>query len=401
MDIDIIGSSLANRLTEFRNFPYNINVAVTGQSFLSLLTKPYPVDMKHINTTDITEISTAHRDLNKTHYEALKSSHAEVLMIDLLSELSDLVVYDNSYFNARSFDLIDDHIDYTPVSKIEQFRQLKNHLDHIINVTKHYEQVILIDALPNNSHDDFIQGLFDLLVDKIENKLILTVKNDSVADIFNAPLEVYDQIIIQLRKFNSDNYDNQLLFDEKLENDTISVYMNYLGQRDYLYELYKDGQAFKKSHQTSSRYSQFKLTEPGKYRIRVTAVDTDVNPRFSETYNYTGMTPSLESLNFDYIEMPDSQKEWMLKLIIQAVDIKGIVGNPYKYIDGYDNYPVYSKEEIEAPYIKTDQLFDIVTTIVSEINRLELDNFLEANKLSLQKATPAMRQYIEYLQTQK
>ena len=48
MKIDIIGSQFASRLTEFRSFPYDVNNFAAGQSFLSLLSKPYPVEMKDI-----------------------------------------------------------------------------------------------------------------------------------------------------------------------------------------------------------------------------------------------------------------------------------------------------------------------------------------------------------------
>ena len=86
MKIDIIGSQFASRLTEFRSFPYDVNNFAAGQSFLSLLSKPYPVEMKDINTSDIVEISTAHRDLNKANLAKLQESRAEILMIDVLSE---------------------------------------------------------------------------------------------------------------------------------------------------------------------------------------------------------------------------------------------------------------------------------------------------------------------------
>jgi hypothetical protein len=57
----------------------------------------------------------------------------------------------------------------------------------------------------------------------------------------DAPIEIYEGLVQQLRKFNSDNYENQLLFDEKLEDNILSVYMNYIEPRYYVYELYKDG----------------------------------------------------------------------------------------------------------------------------------------------------------------
>ena len=112
MKIDIIGSQFAGRLTEFRSFPYDVNNFVTGQSFLSLLSKPYPAAMKDLNTSDIVKISTAHRDLNKANLNKLQESRAEVLMVDLLSEMNTLVKYNGSYFNRQSFELLDEVVDY-------------------------------------------------------------------------------------------------------------------------------------------------------------------------------------------------------------------------------------------------------------------------------------------------
>src|SRR5699024_10594395 len=143
MNIDIIGSKFSARLTEFRSFPYTVKNFVSGTSFLSLFSNPYPKSMKEINTSDIVEISTAHRDLNKANLEKLKDSSAEVLMIDLLSELNDLVEYDGSYFNRRSFELIDDDIPFQPVRKLDQFRALISRIDDILELAHQYEQVIL------------------------------------------------------------------------------------------------------------------------------------------------------------------------------------------------------------------------------------------------------------------
>ena len=37
------------------------------------------------------------------------------------------------------------------------------------------------------------------------------------------------------------------------------------------------------------------------------------------------------------------QNEWMLKLLLINMNIKGIIGNPYKYTDGYEGIAVYQK----------------------------------------------------------
>lgn len=397
MKIDIIGSRFSSRLTEFRSFPYDINIFVSGQSFLSLLSKPYPVSMKDINTSDITEISTAHRDLNKANLVNLQESRAEVLMIDLLSELTTLVKYDGSYFNKQSFELLDTDVNYVNVRKIDQFKALKQHINKIIELTGFYKQVILIDVLPNNEHDDFIAGIYEMLYNNIEHKLVLSAHNKDVKDILSAPLEVYDGIVQQLRKFNSDNYENQLLFDEKLEGDTLSVYMNYIEERYYVYELYKDGKPYKKSHRTDSRYCQFKLDQSGKYRIRVSPDADNIKPRFSETYVYTpGVTDKGTAVR--YIEIPARNNEWMLSLLLEQMDIEGLVGNPYKYPEGFKGLNVYQKEEVKAPYIKHENLPEISLALLEDMSKEELSAFVDEHKLTISQASPAMQNYINFLQ---
>lgn len=398
MKIDIIGSQFTGRLTEFRSFPYDVNIFVSGQSFLSLLSKPYPVSMKDINTSDIAEISTAHRDLNKANLINLQESRAEVLMIDLLSELNTLVKYDGSYFNKQSFELLDTEVEYESVRKIEQFKAVKQHINKIIELTAYYEQVILIDVLPNNEHDDFIAGIYDMLYSSIENKLVLSVDNNGISDMLNAPIEIYDEIVQQLRKFNSDNYENQLLFDEKLEGDILSVYMNYIEERHYVYELYKDGQPYKKSHRTDSRYCQFTLDQAGKYRIRVTPDTDNVKARFSQTYSYKSDSVSAGSAAAEYAEMPDNKNEWMLSLIIDRMTIKGIVGNPYKYPEGFKGMNVYQKEEMKAPYISLENLPEISLALLEDMSKEELAAFVNAHKETISRASAAMQKYISFLQ---
>lgn len=398
MKIDIIGSRFTGRLTEFRSFPYDVNIFVSGQSFLSLLSKPYPVSMKDINTSDIAEISTAHRDLNKANLVNLQESRAEVLMIDLLSELNTLVKYDGSYFNKQSFELLDTAVNYQTVRKIEQFKALKQHISKIIELTAYYKQVILIDVLPNNEHDDFIAGIYEMLYSSIENKLVLSAANESVGDMLNAPIELYDGIVQQLRKFNSDNYENQLLFDEKLEGNILSVYMNYIEERYYVYELYKDGRPYKKSHRTDSRYCQFKLDQTGKYRIRVTPDIENVKARFSQTYVYKSDIASAGGSAAEYAEMPGSKNEWMLSLILDRMTIKGIVGNPYKYPEGFKGMDVYQKEEMKAPYIKRENLPEISLSLLEDMSKEELSAFVNEHKETIKLASPAMQKYINFLQ---
>lgn len=397
MKIDIIGSQFAGRLTEFRSFPYDVNIFVSGQSFLSLLSKPYPVSMKDINTSDIVEISTAHRDLNKANLARLEESRAEVLMIDLLSELNTLVKYQGSYFNEQSFELLEADVDYEKVRKIDQFKAIKQHMDKIIELTNPYKQVILIDVLPNNAHDDFIAGIYEMLHNNIEHKLVLGADNKGVKDMLNAPLEVYDGIVQQLRKFNSDNYENQLLFDEKLEGDTLSIYMNYIEERFYVYELYKDGKPYKKSHRTDSRYCQFKLDQSGKYRVRVSPDADNIKPRFSETYVYTPEGTHKDTLP-RYIEMPVRKNEWMLSLLLERMDIKGLVGNPYKYPEGYLNLDIYQREEMTEPYIKREELMELALSALEDMPKEELAAFANTHSKAVSQASPAIQNYISFLQ---
>ncbi|QQD85682.1 DUF6270 domain-containing protein [Jeotgalicoccus sp. ATCC 8456] len=397
MKIDIIGSKFSSKLTEFRSFPYSVNNFIAGTSLLSLFSEPYPKAMKDINTSDIVEISTAHRDLNKANLEKLKESNSEVLMIDLLSELNDIVVYNGDYFNRRSFELIDDEIDYQTVRKIDQFRALRDRIKDILTLAQRYDKVILIDVLPNNDYDSFISGLYELLYNNIENKLVISAGNDAVKDILNAPLEIYDAVNQQLRKINSDNYENQLLFDEKLEDNILSVFMNYVEERHYIYELYKGGRPFKKSHRTDSRYCQFHLDEAGKYRIRVTAEVDNIKPRFSDTFVYNPKTISAKGKSYQYVEMPSDENLWMLNLILSTSNFKGLVGNPFRYVDGYNGLDVFLKEEVNADYIKKEDLLEMALNILYDLNKDDLETFIVDNQDALNSASNAIKDYISKL----
>lgn len=397
MKIDIIGSKFSSKLTEFRSFPYSVNNFIAGTSLLSLFSEPYPKAMKDINTSDIVEISTAHRDLNKANLEKLKESNSEVLMIDLLSELNDIVVYNGAYFNRRSFELIDDNVDYQTVRKIDQFRALRDRIKDVLTLAQRYDKVILIDVLPNNDYDSFISGLYELLYNNIENKLVISAGNDAVKDILNAPLEIYDAVNQQLRKINSDNYENQLLFDEKLEGNILSVFMNYVEERHYIYELYKDGRPFKKSHRTDSRFCQFHLDEAGKYRIRVTAEVDNIKPRFSDTFVYKPNTISAKGKSYQYVEMPSDENLWMLNLILSTSKYKGLVGNPFRYVDGYNGLDVFLKEEVNADYIKKEDLLEMALNILYDLNKDDLETFIVENQDALNSASNAIKDYISKL----
>lgn len=395
MKIDIIGSTFSSRLTEFRNFPYDVNIFVAGQSFLSLLSKPYPVAMKDINTSDIVKISTAHRDLNKANLGKLQESRSEVLMIDLLSELNPLVKYNGSYFNKESFELINENIEYEELRKIDQFKALKKHIDKIIELTSFYNQVILLNVTPGNEHDDFINGLYEILYNCIDNKLVISADTTNVKDIFNAPIEAYDSIVQQLRKFNSDNYENQLLFDEKLNGDILSVYMNYIEPRHYIYELYKDGKPYKKSHSTDSRYCQFKLDKPGKYRIRVNPESETVKARFSKIYEYKSLHS--ENCSYKYIEMPSENQMWAMNLYLRFTNINAVIGNPYKYPNGYKGFDVLMPNEVSEDYIKKVDILDGIDSIIDKLNKNELSDFINENEVEFKKASEFINNYFNFI----
>src|SRR5699024_12129296 len=71
--------------------------------------------------------------------------------------------------------------------------------------------------------------------------------------------------------------------DLSLNDNILSVYINHVEEREYIYELYKDGKTYKSSEPTTERYFAFQLDEPAKYRIRVNLTNEEVNPRFSRS----------------------------------------------------------------------------------------------------------------------
>lgn len=174
--------------------------------------------------------------------------------------------------------------------------------------------------------------------------------------------------------------------------------MNYIEERHYVYELYKDGQPYKKSHRTDSRYCQFTLDQSGKYRIRVTPDTDNVKARFSQTYAYKSDSVSTGVSTAEHAEMPDNKNEWMLSLIIDHMNIKGIVGNPYKYPEGFKGMDVYQKEEMKAPYIKRENLPEISLALLEDMSKEKLATFVNVHKETINRASEAMQKYINFLQ---
>src|SRR5699024_3253332 len=201
---------------------------------------------------------------------------------------------------------------------IEKFRALQRRIDEFLNLIKQYDKVIFIKIIPKEEEQkDFIEGLYKTMEDNIEQKLILTVDNEDLDENFEAPLEFYNKVNDDLRNFSYDNYYNQLLFDESLQDNILSVYINHVEKREYVYELYKNGRPFKSSEPTTERSFAFQLDEPAKYRIRVNLTSEEVNPRFSQTYEYNPASKSADfKKDIQYVEIPSSDNLWMLDIIL-------------------------------------------------------------------------------------
>lgn len=362
MKVDIIGSPMIKKITEFKKFPYKINNFISGQSLLSLISTPFPVDMVDLDTDDLHIISTAYRDFNKSQFDAFRKSESEILILDLLSELNPVCQFNQGYFNQSSMELLKDVPDYTNLSHIEKFHALQDNQQKIFSFLSKYQKIIIIkpDTL-GDIESDFLNALYGMIQDEFKNHLVLTLPEPPKGkNYFNAPIEYFDSINFNLKKFTSDNYYNQMLFDETLDNDEISVFINHIEPREYIYELYKDGQSVQVSDPTTSRFYKFILSEKGKYRIRVNLTDESVNPRFSDTYKFTPDS-SRDSNQISYVEMPSTSDLWMLNYVLEHQKIKGIIGNPFKFPAGYKDTPVIQADGIkENSILRKTELFEYI-----------------------------------------
>lgn len=398
MKIDIIGSKFTRKLTEFKNFRFEVNNIVEGQSILSLLSDPYETTMKEINTTDLNDITVAFRDLNKLLYSNLKSSDSEILIIELLSELNSISEFNHSYYNTSSLELLNEKVKYRSLSNIEKFRALQRSLNEFLRLVNQYEKVIFIKILPKRKEQkDFIDGLYKTMEDNVEQKLILTVTNDDLDENLEAPLEFYNKVNDDLRKFSSDNYYNQLLFDESLKDDILSVYINHVEKREYVYELYKNGKKYKSSEPTTERYFAFQLDEPAKYRIRVNLTSEEVNPRFSQTYEYNPGSKSTEAKKeIQYVEIPSNDNLWMLDILLQKHEFQDLIGNAYRYPNGYSGYNVLLPEEVNEPYLRKEEILDMAVNTVSAMSNDEFHQFSQDNA-HLKLSNPAIFDFLNFL----
>ncbi|WP_052256884.1 DUF6270 domain-containing protein [Salinicoccus sp. YB14-2] len=402
MKVDILGSKFMRKLTEFKNFRFEVNNAVLDQSILSLLSDPYEVAMKDINTTNLNDITVAYRDLNKLLYPNLKSSNSEVIMVELLSELNDISEFEHSFYNTSSLELLNEDLNHKNMSTIEKFRALQRKIDELIRLLNQYEKVIFLKLLPQeNEEKDFIEGLYHLLESKVKHKLTLSIDNHYFDEDNDVPLEVYNQVNDDLRKFSSDNYHNQLLFDESLEDNKLSVYINYVEEREYVYELYKNGKPYKKADPTTSRFYEFTLEEPGKYRIRVNLSNEEIKPRFTQTYVFQPEEQSTLTLEeYKYIELPSKNNLWMLDVILQKHKFLGLIGNAYLYPRGYAGYKVFLPEEVNDSFITKDELFDTAIKNISDMSSEKFNYFIKSHP-KLQYNKPLVYNFLAFINKYK
>ncbi|WP_091472476.1 DUF6270 domain-containing protein [Aliicoccus persicus] len=397
MLVDILGSRVLRHVTEFKNFPYKVNNFIIDQSILTLTSEPIPTSMKDINTTELTDITIAHRDLNKGQWEKFEQSHSSVLIIDLLGELRSISEYNNSYYNTDSLKYININSG-KKLSRIKQFRLLQEYIDDsFIEVLNRYEKVIIVKFVEDNSEEsDFINGIFDMFEERIENKLLLEYIVDKNVNKFRAPIEFYHEINMDIKRFESDSYENQLLFNELLIDNELKVYINYIGDREYIYELFKNGKPFKKSKPTNSRFFKFQLKESAKYRIRVNLVDESIKPRLSKTYEYYKQSSTDKTITF--VEMPDKNNLWLLDVLIDTSEINGIVGNLFKYKDGYQDIPVYDYSEVTHDFIPASKLLSIALEKIADMDHITFTRFLKNNEDS---NNPLLVEFLTFLRAKR
>src|SRR5699024_2143402 len=212
----------------FKNFPYTIVNVIEGQSVISLFSSPIHTDMSELSTTELDEITFAYRDLNKTHAEKFRNSESTFLLLDLYSELDDICEIDGSYFSPESVKFLDNRNGYWKLAKIEKFRAFQKTFEKLSSLISKYEKVILV-LRKGEKHDnqEYLDALYEMIMEKADNLLLVTVSKDRPdIDDRDLPLEVYNDINLQIKKFRAKDYDEQFLFSEGLENDNLSVFVN-------------------------------------------------------------------------------------------------------------------------------------------------------------------------------
>lgn len=379
MNIDILGSEFTNKLKAFKNFPYSVLNSIEGQSVISLFSSPIPTEMSEIDTTELDDITFAYRDLNKTHAEKFRNSESSFLLLDLYGELDDICEIDGSYFSPDSVRFLKNNNRYWKLARIEKFRAFQRNFEKLSRLISTYEKVILILRKgENHDNQEYLNALYKMITQSADNILMVTVEKERPEiDDRDMPLEIYNDINLQIKKFRAKDYDEQFLFDENLENDTLSIFLNHIEKRYYIYELYKNGSPIKETEPTTDRMISFKLDEKGNYRIRVNLVDESISPRFSQTYEFEGKK-NQEAPSYDFLEIDDNVELWKLKLIGEAYDIKGYVGNPYTYPNGLNNYPVYHISEVpDENVISASKINEIILDILYAEDKENLGNLKE------------------------
>lgn len=391
MDIDIIGSSFTRKLTEFKNFPFKSRNIIEGQSIVSLFSAPLPTNMDELDSTDLEELKYAYRDLNKSQLADFQEASSEYLLLDLEGELGEIAHYNKSYFTASSIALLKDTVSSDNMSRIEKFRAFQNTIDAFLSFLTKYESVILLEhTMEDEAADEFIKALYQLIEHHVPNLLI--VRTGPYPYRKDMPLEIYHDTNVKLKKLGARDYSNQLLFEETFDTDRLSLFMNYIGYREYVYELYKDGSPFSTLPPTSERQCVFQLTSSGKYRIRVTALDTNINPRFSAIYEYYAESESVEH-GYKYIVLPDNIFDWHTDILLKTYDIEGFIGNPFKYPIGFKSLPVFHRSEVNSESIlEGDQIQEQTFHILKDMEDAVLEEM--ARKYREDKMAQTMIQIV-------
>src|SRR5699024_6381628 len=238
-----------------------------------------------------------------------------------------------------------------------------------------YDKVIVIIRRgEDHNSQEYLDALYKMISSSADNLLKVTVEKESPEiDDRDMPLEIFNDINLQIKKFRAKDYNDQLLFDERLEDDTLSIFLNHIERRYYVYELYKNGSPVKETEPTTDRMVSFKLIDKGNYRVRVNLVDESIPPRFSRTYEFEGHEGQ-DAASYDFLEIDENVGLWKLSLVDEAYDIKGYVGNPYTYPDGLNNYPVYHTSEVpSAKVISASKINEIIfdTLYAKDIDALD------------------------------
>ena len=123
----------------------------------------------------------------------------------------------------------------------------------------------------------------------------------------------------------------------------------------------------------------------------------EVNPRFSQTYEYNPATiPTDDKKEVHYAEIPSYENLWMLDIILQKHEFLGLIGNAYQHPNGYSDYKVLLPEEINEPYLEKEELLNMAFNTVSMMSTEEFNQF-EHNNSHLKMANPTIFKFLSFL----